>query len=140
MVGTLRFWTADRERTLHAGKVCGGVYKSCLCSKINTDAASLHIQTLKEGKHPMSHCWECANSPACCLTIIMVFYFGLNYKAILVALKLSLNFSLHCVSPLFMVVQRKTFCVPNMSLHLLNTRLSWAVCLPEVGINDHKKN
>lgn len=32
----------------------------------------------------MSHCWECANSPACCLTIIMVFYFGLNYEAIFV--------------------------------------------------------
>ena len=134
----LGFWAEYSGRTLHAGKVRGGVYKSCLNSKINTDAASLHIKTLKEGKHLMSHCWECANSPAS-LTIIMVFYFGLNYKAILVMLKLSLNFSLHCVSSLFIVVQRKTFCVPNMSLHLLNTRLSQAVCLPVVDINDHMK-
>lgn len=123
----VRYRAEYRRRTLHAGKACGGVFKSCLGSKINTDATSLHVQTLNEGKHPMSHCWERANSPTCCLTVIMIFYFGLNYEAIFGTRRSSHYLSLHCVSPLFMVVQRKTFCVPVMSLHLVNTGLSQAL-------------
>ena len=59
-------------------------------------------------------------------------------RLFLAAQKLSLNFSLHCVSPLFMVVQRKTFCVPVMSLHFVNTGLSQALLPARVnGVNDH---
>lgn len=63
VAGEHGYWTGYRKGTLHAGKVCGGVYKSCLGFKVNTDTTSLHIQILNEGKHSVSQCWECANSP-----------------------------------------------------------------------------
>lgn len=40
-------------------------------------------RSFNEGKHPMSHCQECADSPAACLIIIMLLYLGLNYEVIL---------------------------------------------------------
>lgn len=46
--------------------------------------------------------------------------------------ELSLHFSLQCVSPLFMVVQRKTSCVPVKSLHLVNPGVG--------GVNDQVEN
>lgn len=55
-------------------------------------------------------------------------YFNLAWimRLFLGVQKLSLHFSLHCVSALLMVVQRKTFWVPDTSLHLINTRMSQA--------------